>query len=319
MVRVFVFIFSLIFFISCMAGDIQHDKKFSQLKRVIYITLDGVRTEDFFLHPEYFPIFWNKYANIAKIYGKPNDKNTMVVASVPVSLPSYQSQMAGEVQPCEDNNCGRILVETLPEKLKSQFGFSKKAIAIFASWFEIEYAAQHIADSVFTNTGNMPVYDPDTKIADSVMEALNLQQSMDHYDDDITRYDRYTIDQAMHYFETYMPRFLWISLDDADEAAHGNNRTAYLAALTLYDNFLDQLFIKLKNLHLDEDTTVIVTTDHGRGIGHRWTDHGPETATSKFTWAFVINGELSPRAISNTKINYSTLSIRPTVEAIFQA
>lgn len=315
MIRFLLFIFTLLFLISSIASE--HNKNTTQIKRVIYITLDGVRTEDFFLHPEYFQIFWDKYASIAKIYGKPNDKNTMTVASVPVSLPSYQSQMSGKVQPCLDNNCGRILVETFPEKLRSQFGFTKKEVAIFASWFEIEYAAQHIENSVFTNTGNMPVYDPDTKIPDSVMVDLNLKQSMDHYDDDITRFDKYTIDQAMHYFETYLPKFLWISLDDADEAAHGNNRPAYEAALVLYDNFLDRLFIKLKELHLDEETMIIVTTDHGRGTGRRWTEHGPGTLSSKFTWAFVINGELLPVMMDKTQISYSTLSIRPAIESTF--
>jgi arylsulfatase A-like enzyme len=141
---------------------------------------------------------------------------------------------------------------------------------------------------------------------------------MDH-PEDTTRFDKYTIDQATHYFETYFPRFLWISLDDADEAAHANNRPDYEAALKLYDNFIDSLMTKLKDLHLDQKTMVIVTTDHGRGVGRKWTDHGPDTLSSKFTWAFVINGELLPVALPHSEVKYSTLSIRPTIEAVFTA
>lgn len=291
-----------------------------KIKYVIYITLDGVRWQDFFLYRQYFNIFWNKYANQVNIYGKPGDHNSMTVASVPVSLPSYQSQMTGRVEACRDNNCGRVTIETLPEKLKKELSLQKKDVAIFASWFEIEYAAQHLEGSVFTNTANTPVFDPDTQIADSVMEDLNLQQSADHYpDDDITRFDKYTIAQAMHYFETYLPRFLWISLDDADEAAHGNNRNAYISTLTLYDNFIDNLFTKLHDLDIDKETMVIVTTDHGRGIGPRWSDHGPGDPASNVTWAFVMNGELTPISSHNNITNYSTLSIRPTVESVLIA
>jgi arylsulfatase A-like enzyme len=224
--------------------------------------------------------------------------------------------MTGRVENCNDNNCGRVTIETLPEKLKTTLGLQKKEIAIFASWYEIEYAAEHIQDSVFTNTANTPVFDPDTKVADPIMADLNFKQDKDHYpDDDITRFDKYTIAQAMHYFETYLPRFLWISLDDADEAAHGKNRNAYIAALTMYDNFIDSLFTKLKELNIDQETMVIVTTDHGRGTGLRWTDHGPHDPASNVTWAFVMNGDLVPVSHHNNVTNYSTLSIRPTIES----
>ena len=103
-------------------------------KRVIYITVDGVRWQDIFLTQDRLPTFWQKYAKNAVIYGQPNTDKTMEVASIPVSLPSYQSQMAGSVQPCGDNECGRIRTQTLGETLVSKLGLPKKDVASISCW-----------------------------------------------------------------------------------------------------------------------------------------------------------------------------------------
>ena len=57
------------------------------------------------------------------------------------------------------------------------------------------------------------------------MADLNQKQALDHPVDLDTRHDKYTVAQALHYFETYQPRFMWISLIEADEAGHAGNLT----------------------------------------------------------------------------------------------
>lgn len=283
----------------------------SNKKNVIYITLDGVRWQDFFLDQSHFKKFWEKYADRAILYGAPDSNTRMQVASVPVSLPSYQSQMSGAVQACRDNSCGRIIVETFPEKLKHQLNLQKKELAAFGSWYSIAESVEHIEGTIVVNTGNNPMIDPVTGVPDEKMLEINTQQLLDYTDDEYTRYDKYTVAHAMHYLDKYKPRFLWIALNDADEYAHGGNLVGYHATLAYYDDFLDQLFTQLQLYHIENETLVIVTTDHGRNDD--WTGHGdPE---SKQTWAFVLNGQLMPISNHDGIIEYSTLSIRPTIEA----
>lgn len=286
------------------------------IKRVIYITLDGVRWQDVFLDHSRFPIFWQKYAKTAAIYGEPNSNKTMEVASIPVSLPSYQSQMSGSVQSCPDNECGRIHVTTLPENLVNKFGFKKKDVASISSWEVTDYAVESVAGTIFNNNGTRPMYDPDTQEADSVMFEINKDQA-DHYPGDDTRLDKYTFAQALHYLEKYQPKFLWISFGDADDYAHEGNLAAYRQSLTFSDESIDQLMMTLKRLNLDTETLIIITTDHGRGNGENWLEHGEEYPESKQTWAFVINGELSAGVKDGDIYRYNTLSIRPTIEAAF--
>jgi hypothetical protein len=299
-----------IFSITAHAGHIKH---------VIYFTLDGVRWQDVFLNHDYLPLLWHKHAKNAAIYGAPGTNSTMEVASIPVSLPSYQSQMAGSVPqngPCGDNECGRITVETFPEALVKRHHFLKKDVASISSWEVTDYAVESSADTIFNNNGTRPMYDPDTHTADTVMENVNQQQVADYPGDD-TRLDKHTFAQAMHYFEKYQPRFLWISFGDADEYAHADKLDEYHQALRFSDQALDQLIALLHKMHLEDDTMIIVTTDHGRGNGDNWTDHGEEFPESKQTWAFVFNGELTPISEEKGVKHFSTLSIRPTVEKVF--
>lgn len=285
-----------------------------KISRVIYITLDGVRWQDIFINRQYLQTFWRKYAKEMKVYGDPKTSLSIEVASVPISLPSYQSQMSGAVQPCQDNFCGRIQVETFPEYLVNKLGFKKKDVAVFASWYEISYAVEKQTGTVYDNSGNKCVYGPETGIADQTMYFFN-EESKKYYGDPLDRLDIFTFAHAMHYLETYRPRFLWLSLTDADLAAHLKSKPLYHSVLKLYDRMLDIFFSTLDMLNLSDETMVIITTDHGRGNGTHWTDHGPEYPESKQTFAFVKNGELIPIGDNN---HFSTLSIRPTIEGIFK-
>jgi predicted AlkP superfamily pyrophosphatase or phosphodiesterase len=286
------------------------------IKRVIYITLDGVRWQDVFLDHNRLPLFWAKYAKSAAIYGDPQSNITMEVASIPVSLPSYQSQMSGAVQPCKNNECGRLQAETFPEKLVNKLGLKRKDVASISCWEVMDFAVERTPGTIFSNHGTRPMHDPDTMEDDPVMVALNKQQAAAYPGDD-TRPDKYTFAQAMHYLEKYKPVFLWISLGDTDDAAHEAHLKAYHNALAFGDQAIDQLMQTLKRMKLDKDTMVIITTDHGRGDGDKWSEHDEQYPEAKQTWAFVINGKLTGGVKDGNMEHYSTLSIRPTIESYF--
>lgn len=288
-----------------------------KIQHVIYITLDGTRWQEAVKQHRYMPVFWKKYASQCVIYGGPGSTDTMEVAAVPISLPSYQSQMAGAVQPCMNNECGRIRVETLPESLVRQYGFHKKDTAVFASWNIMNHAAEHIEGTVHINDGNLPAFDPDTHQPDIVMNKINQRQIADH-PEGMDRFDKYTFAQAVHYLKKYKPKFLWIALQDSDDRAHAGDWAGYVDALAFYDKALDKIFTTLSRLKIGKSTMVIVTTDHGRGKGQNWTTHGEEYPESRKTWAFVYNGELIPDSRNGLVKHYSTLSIKPSVEAVFK-
>lgn len=288
--------------------------KQAPIKHVIYITLDGVRWQDILRSKSNFPKLWSKYAKQMTVYGMPGSKAKMEVASIPVSLPSYQSQMTGKVQSCQTNECGRVKEQTMPEYLLASLQLSKKDVAVFSGWPVIADALESQPGTVYSNVGNQAVVDPVTGKPDAKMESINHLQTLKHHVH-TNRMDEYTFAQSLHYFKTYEPAFLWISLVNADNEAHMRHPRQYHKVLASYDQYLDQLFITLKEMNLDQNTLVIVTTDHGRGNGKHWVTHGPEYPEAKATWAFVMNGKLQPVSVKGDIEIYNTTSIRPTIEA----
>jgi arylsulfatase A-like enzyme len=110
------------------------------------------------------------------------------------------------------------------------------------------------------------------------------------------------------------PRFLWISLNDADEWGHRGRREAYLSTLRRYDAWLDQLLERLRTMDgYGENTTVIVTTDHGRGDGDSWTSHGWQHPGARRIFAFAI-GPGSGAQLPGPAV-FTHRAIRPTIEA----
>lgn len=74
-----------------------------------------------------------------------------------------------------------------------------------------------------------------------------------------------------------LPRVTWIALGDTDNRAHEGEYEAYLAAASEADNFLRALWEAIEaDPRTAGRTTMIVTSDHGRGASERgrWRGHG---------------------------------------------
>jgi len=93
--------------------------------------------------------------------------------------------------------------------------------------------------------------------------------------------DRYPTDvrtalQAREALRRDKPRMLYIAFGDTDELAHQGDYDGYLAALERGDDYLRDLWERLQaDPYYRGQTTLIVTTDHGRGATpvEAWRDH----------------------------------------------
>jgi hypothetical protein len=74
-----------------------------------------------------------------------------------------------------------------------------------------------------------------------------------------------------------LPRVTWINLGGTDTNAHAGRYADYLASASAADAFLSELWAAIEaNPRTAGRTTLIVTTDHGRGaaVRNRWRGHG---------------------------------------------
>jgi len=262
-------------------------------KRVIYMTWDG--TAPYEVTSEHFPYLFSKVLPHADFLGTYGGKRLMTVASIPLSYPSYLSQMTGKVGPCMSNDCPRVDSETLPEELKRRLQLDKSETAVFASWEPIQRAVEHIKGNLTVDSG----------------------------EDGHTRADDKTFLLAYDYLTQIKPTFLWLSLDASDHYAHQNDRANFEKTLHEYDGYFHKLIDAVNQDPCMDDTWFVVTTDHGRGLGKNWTSHGVKYPFSKFTWMVILHakdlqtGQRTQIPYDMTKASYSTKTVRPLVKSFF--
>jgi hypothetical protein len=260
---------------------------------VVLLTLDGVRWQDFFREgaDAVFPTFWAKYSGAATIFGDPKTGERFEATNPPLlSLPAYQEMMTGHEVPCGSNQCGRVDAETLIDGLVTA-GLGEQ-LGVVASWSKIAYA---------TSSQEYPFVDAGFHPGDATTPWY------------FARFDKSTWARAMSAVEK-RPRFLWISLNDADEWAHRGSKDNYQNTLRRYDRWFDELVTRVRALEgYGEHTTIIVTTDHGRGEGDDWTSHDSSHPASQRAFAFALGpGTGQPRE----RRDAGHRALRPTIEAL---
>jgi hypothetical protein len=260
---------------------------------VVLLTLDGVRWQDFFHEgaDAVFPTFWAKYSGEATIFGDPKSGERFEATNPQLlSLPAYQEMMTGHAVSCGSNQCGRVNGETLIDELVTA-GLGEQTYVV-ASWSKIAYA---------TSSRAYPFVDAGFHAGDAATPWW------------FARFDKSTWERAMAAVEK-RPRFLWISLNDADEWAHRGSKDNYENILKRYDRWFDQLVTRIRSLDgYGEHTTIIVTTDHGRGDGADWTSHDSSYPASQQAFAFALGpGTGGPRE----RCDAGHRALRPTIEAL---
>lgn len=252
---------------------------------LIFITLDGVRPQEFFEKTN-LPKFWKTYGSKALTY-----PNVNVANKHNISLPGYSAIFAGKETECASNDCARTTHETFPEMLVDKYKFPKSDVAAFTSWSKTPLAIEHKPGTIFVNAAFTPLTENVCAASQARVSELNAKQVLDRPKWEENRFDRYTWGLAMEYQRCNKPRFLYIGLNDTDDYGHNNNYPGHLGALRVFDDWITALLPTLK------DTTVILSTDHGRGSDDEWQHHGAKIKGSEKAWMVVLNLPKKSRAV----------------------
>ena len=96
--------------------------------------------------------------------------------------------------------------------------------------------------------------------------------------------------QLIESFAKSQPRVLFVGYGETDNWAHQGRYDLVLRSAHAFDQFVEELWNTLQALPTYKDqTTFIITTDHGRGSGlTEWKEHGVEQKGSENIWIAVI-------------------------------
>lgn len=112
-------------------------------------------------------------------------------------------------------------------------------------------------------------------------------------------------EQAVDYFKTQKPEFLFLHLDHVDNAGHkyGWGSHEYLAAVEKADRMIGQIRALVAAMGLKDSTTILLTADHG-GIGK---GHGGLTMDeTEIPWIITGKGVRKDHEITDPIMQYDT-------------
>jgi hypothetical protein len=241
------------------------------------------------------PFLWGVVASRGRILGDSAGGSVVRVSNGKrFSYPGYNELLSGAADDRINSNDKTPNPNvTVLEWLNRRPAFRGK-VAAFGSWDVLPFIVNAARSGIHTNGDGPPVRNPSTPVD----RALNdLAADLPPYWGTV-RFDAVTMQGALHYLRTRQPRVLYVMLGDTDEWAHERRYDLYLDAAWRGDRFLRTLWETVQALPGYRDrTALIVATDHGRGSGNDWTDHGREVPAAGRIWFAVM----TPGAVSGER------------------
>jgi hypothetical protein len=248
-----------------------------------------------------WPCFWGTLAPQGIVLGN-KWKGSSVQPNNPhlFSAPGYAEILTGQYQPdVVSNDVKRYAHPTVLEFVRRELGLGKRQVATFGSWEGFATLSSSQAGAFFTNAGYERV---PPGIANARMAWLGDLQFDIMALWEVGRSDAVTFHLALEYLKTQRPRLLYIALGESDDWAHARRYDRLLDYIQVVDTYLKTLWQTVQSLDgYRGRTTLILTTDHGRGVTPAdWVEHDEGIEGSEDIWIAVIGpdtpdrGDLAP-------------------------
>jgi len=252
------------------------------------------------------PFLWHDIAKAGQIFGNRDlDSEAAVTNEFKLSYPGYSETLTGFADPrVQSNDAIPNPNPTVLDWLNQKPAFQGR-VAAFAAWDTFHAILNSDRASFPVNAGYEPfVAEPMTPR----LELLNQLKAGMTRTFQFVPLDSIPFYTALEYLKSKKPRVLFLSLGETDEWAHDGNYRDYLNAAHHVDAYLRELWTTLQTMpEYQGSTTLIVSTDHGRGTGGEdWKGHGARIPESKYIWVAVLGPDtpaLGERSHAEVKQN----------------
>jgi hypothetical protein len=292
-------------------------------ENLIVITLDGFRWQEVFAgadsallfnarytHPDFntaafwddspeerrekvMPFLWAVVSNQGQLYGNRAFHNrVMCVNPYRASYPGYSELFTGFVDKSiisnkkKENPNNNVL-----EAVQGRPDFRDR-VGVFSTWDAVPFILRTQRNHITTN---------------SPRDYLHATSA--------TR-DSITFAEAFDYLQRDHPKVLYISFDATDAFAHGGHYDQYLQAAQRIDHMIATLWTWTRSQEdYREKTSLLITTDHGRGKNSRssWVRHGTFTPGSGQTWFALMGPDTPPLGELKTETRYYQKQLAQTL------
>lgn len=336
-------LFTIILLIAFLGNTIAQNK---EQPNVVLITLDGLRWQELFsgadpllvannnyvsdttaLKAKFWrdtpeerrtalmPFFWNKVQKMGQLYGNRNAGNKVNLTNkMWFSYPGYNEILTGEADDeritsnRKENNPNKTILERV-----NNLPAYKGKVAAFGSWDVFPFIVNETRSGVPVNAGF------DIATGDDLTEReifLNQLQTEIPSPWGSVRLDAFTSHYAMEYMKKNKPKLVFISFGETDDFAHDGKYDAYLNSALNTDGLIEKLWnFTQQDSFYKNNTTFILTTDHGRGTEplDTWKGHGSSVKGSDEVWVVAFGKGVAAKGEVKEKEQLYTNRIAPTV------
>jgi hypothetical protein len=262
-----------------------------------------------------FPFFWGEIASKGQLYGNRDFGNRVNLANrYWFSYPGYNELLTGRADKRIRSNAKKANPNQTILEFANHHAKYKDRVAAFASWEVFHYIINPKRSGIHVNAGN------DTaKVRLTTIERhLNRLQKATPSPWKATRFDEFTHNYAREYLKKNAPRLVLIAYGETDEFAHQGKYDEYLRAANRTDRFIHDLWHWLQcDTRYRNKTTLIITTDHGRGSGHRsWRHHGVGRTGSNHTWFALLGPDNRGLGEIKSKTHYYTNDLTKAIASL---
>jgi hypothetical protein len=263
-----------------------------------------------------FPFLWGVVARQGQIFGnQAKGSVARITNDKAFSYPGYNEMLIGHPDSRIDSNeYGPNPNITVFEWLNSNPELHGR-VAVFATWSAFADIFNQKRSGLKIQAGwELPEKGKLTPREEVVNELYRT----------LTRYDDTDVFGALlqipllEYVSHEHPRVLFVGFGETDEWAHSGRYDLVLRSARENDGFVEQLWKTLQaSPEYRDQTTLIITTDHGRGGGlEEWKNHGMGQKGSENIWLAVI-GPDTPALGERSNVDPVTQSqIAQTIAAL---
>jgi hypothetical protein len=296
-------------------------------RNVILVTADGIRRHEFF-HGSDPQLIGQKKAPLLTrdqlmpfMWGEIAKRGLIVPATVTnafrVSYPGYSEILTGRPQDTAIRGNDKIQnpVETVLEFVRRKLSLPRTGAALFGSWDTFNYIAERTRGSIVINAGYRRY--EETGVSPRMKELSELQFLMLTPWPEV-RHDYVTFELALEYMRRHRPRIIHIALGEMDDWAHNKRYDRTLDSIHFFDRCLRDLWRFVESdPQYRGSTTLIVTTDHGRGrTPEDWHGHGTKVAGAEEMWLAML-GPDTPALGYKPDLTATQSDVAPTIIDLF--
>lgn len=263
-----------------------------------------------------FPFLWGVVAQQGQIFGNQYKSSVARVTNgLAFSYPGYNEMLTGRPDPRINTNEYGPNPNTTIFEWMNRFPEFHGQVAVYATWEVFKNIFNESRSKLVMQVGwNLPEKGDLTPRQQLLNELYRTTTRLD--DEDV--WDSFLQVPLLDYVKSAHPRLLFVGYGETDNWAHSGRYDLLLESAHHFDDFVRQLWETMQAMpEYRDQTTFIITTDHGRGGGlEEWKEHGMEEKGSENIWIAVMGPDTDALGERQNTTVVTQAEIAATVTAL---